>query len=186
MERELRLALANQNPELTEVRLLSFPKPIYLIKLTKNTAPKKCTSLQRPGRLPRHSHPACSSRKHKIPTHSRQHLHPIYHHHLHRNRPLNPRPRWSDNKDPNSSPEGPSRRWIPRTGILPWWRILSGGLENEVSLCRKWTELGGVAVNVDYRLALNMYSLLLFMIRMVLFFGYVSSPSSFLLPADLE
>ncbi|RAL63653.1 hypothetical protein DID88_003696 [Monilinia fructigena] len=28
-----------------------------------------------------------------------------------------------------------------------------GGLENETVLCRLWTELGGVAVNVDYRLA---------------------------------
>jgi acetyl esterase/lipase len=28
-----------------------------------------------------------------------------------------------------------------------------GGLENESVLCRKFTELGGVAVNVDYRLA---------------------------------
>lgn len=28
-----------------------------------------------------------------------------------------------------------------------------GGLDNETVLCRQWTELGGVAVNVDYRLA---------------------------------
>lgn len=28
-----------------------------------------------------------------------------------------------------------------------------GGLDNETLLCRKFTELGGVAVNVDYRLA---------------------------------
>ena len=28
-----------------------------------------------------------------------------------------------------------------------------GGLDNEAVLCRQWTELGGVAVNVDYRLA---------------------------------
>jgi acetyl esterase/lipase len=28
-----------------------------------------------------------------------------------------------------------------------------GGLDNEAVLCRKFTELGGVAVNVDYRLA---------------------------------
>lgn len=28
-----------------------------------------------------------------------------------------------------------------------------GNCDNEVALCRKWTDLGGVAVNVDYRLA---------------------------------
>ncbi len=28
-----------------------------------------------------------------------------------------------------------------------------GGLDNEALLCRKFTELGGIAVNVDYRLA---------------------------------
>ncbi|KAM0128851.1 hypothetical protein ACHAO1_008771 [Botrytis cinerea] len=28
-----------------------------------------------------------------------------------------------------------------------------GGLDNETVLCRQWTELGGVAINVDYRLA---------------------------------
>ncbi|ESZ90039.1 hypothetical protein SBOR_9568 [Sclerotinia borealis F-4128] len=28
-----------------------------------------------------------------------------------------------------------------------------GGLDNETVLCRQWTDLGGVAVNVDYRLA---------------------------------
>ena len=28
-----------------------------------------------------------------------------------------------------------------------------GSLDNEVALCRKWTDLGGIAVNVDYRLA---------------------------------
>lgn len=28
-----------------------------------------------------------------------------------------------------------------------------GGLDNETVLCRQWTELGGVAVNVDYRLS---------------------------------
>jgi len=39
-----------------------------------------------------------------------------------------------------------------------WWHTMEagfvwGGLDNEVALCRKWTALGGVAVNVDYRLA---------------------------------
>lgn len=28
-----------------------------------------------------------------------------------------------------------------------------GGLDNETLLCRRWTKLGGIAVNVDYRLA---------------------------------
>lgn len=28
-----------------------------------------------------------------------------------------------------------------------------GNCDNEVALCRRWTALGGVAVNVDYRLA---------------------------------
>ncbi|TAQ90325.1 hypothetical protein B7494_g1347 [Chlorociboria aeruginascens] len=28
-----------------------------------------------------------------------------------------------------------------------------GGLDNETALCRMWTDLGGIAVNVDYRLA---------------------------------
>ncbi len=28
-----------------------------------------------------------------------------------------------------------------------------GNCDNEVALCRKWTELGGVAIDVDYRLA---------------------------------
>lgn len=28
-----------------------------------------------------------------------------------------------------------------------------GGLDNEIALCRKWTGMGGIAVNVDYRLA---------------------------------
>ena len=28
-----------------------------------------------------------------------------------------------------------------------------GGLDSEVALCRKFTGLGGIAVNVDYRMA---------------------------------
>jgi acetyl esterase/lipase len=28
-----------------------------------------------------------------------------------------------------------------------------GNLENETEFCRRWADLGGVAVNVDYRLA---------------------------------
>jgi acetyl esterase/lipase len=28
-----------------------------------------------------------------------------------------------------------------------------GDLDNETELCRRWTDMGGVAINVDYRLA---------------------------------
>lgn len=47
---------------------------------------------------------------------------------------------------------------IPEDGC-PLFVVFHGGgfvlgdLENEVTLCRQWNKLGGVALNVDYRLA---------------------------------
>jgi len=40
-------------------------------------------------------------------------------------------------------------------GLVVWHGggFCLGGLDNEVALCRSWTALGGVAVNVSYRLA---------------------------------
>jgi acetyl esterase/lipase len=40
-------------------------------------------------------------------------------------------------------------------GLVVWHGggFCLGGLDNEVALCRRWTALGGVAVNVSYRLA---------------------------------
>lgn len=40
-------------------------------------------------------------------------------------------------------------------GLIVWHGggFCLGGLDNEVALCRRWTALGGVAVNVSYRLA---------------------------------
>lgn len=50
---------------------------------------------------------------------------------------------------PKSAPAGGS------PGLVFWHGggFCLGNCDNEVALCRKWTELGGVAVNVDYRLA---------------------------------
>ncbi|KAG4025255.1 hypothetical protein MFRU_062g00080 [Monilinia fructicola] len=50
---------------------------------------------------------------------------------------------------PKSPPSGGSPVFVVYHG----GGFCLGGLENETVLCRQWTELGGVAVNVDYRLA---------------------------------
>ncbi|KAA8563957.1 hypothetical protein EYC84_011960 [Monilinia fructicola] len=50
---------------------------------------------------------------------------------------------------PKSPPSGGSPVFVVYHG----GGFCLGGLENEMVLCRQWTELGGVAVNVDYRLA---------------------------------
>ncbi|KAB8291547.1 hypothetical protein EYC80_006348 [Monilinia laxa] len=55
----------------------------------------------------------------------------------------------SEFTDPRTPPSGGSPVFVVYHG----GGFCLGGLENETVLCRQWTELGGVAVNVDYRLA---------------------------------
>ena len=50
-------------------------------------------------------------------------------------------------------PKNPSRDGCPIFVVYHGGGYCLGGLDNEVLLCRKFTELGGIAVNVDYRLA---------------------------------
>jgi acetyl esterase/lipase len=51
------------------------------------------------------------------------------------------------------APKSPAADGCPGLIVFHGGGFCLGGLDNEVTLCRKWTELGGVAVNVDYRLA---------------------------------
>ncbi|RFU26024.1 hypothetical protein B7463_g10313, partial [Scytalidium lignicola] len=51
------------------------------------------------------------------------------------------------------SPKLPPADGCPGLVVYHGGGFCLGGLDNEVALCRKWTEFGGVAVNVDYRLA---------------------------------
>lgn len=51
------------------------------------------------------------------------------------------------------SPKTPAADGCPGLVIFHGGGFCLGGLDNAVALCRKWTELGGVAVNVAYRLA---------------------------------
>lgn len=51
------------------------------------------------------------------------------------------------------SPKQPAADGCPGLVIYHGGGFCLGGLDSEVALCRKWTALGGVAVNVDYRLA---------------------------------
>lgn len=51
------------------------------------------------------------------------------------------------------SPKSPAEDGSPGLVLYHGGGFSLGGLDNETSLCRKWTELGGIAVNVDYRLA---------------------------------
>ena len=50
-------------------------------------------------------------------------------------------------------PKNPPQGGSPGLVIYHGGGFCLGGLDNEVGTCRAWTELGGVAVNVDYRLA---------------------------------
>ena len=51
------------------------------------------------------------------------------------------------------SPKSPPKDGSPVFVVYHGGGFVLGGLDNEALLCRKFTELGGVAVNVDYRLA---------------------------------
>lgn len=51
------------------------------------------------------------------------------------------------------SPKKPAKDGSPIFVVYHGGGFTLGGLDNETVLCRKFTELGGVAVNVDYRLA---------------------------------
>jgi acetyl esterase/lipase len=51
------------------------------------------------------------------------------------------------------SPKSPPKDGSPIFVVYHGGGFVLGGLDNEALLCRKFTELGGVAVNVDYRLA---------------------------------
>lgn len=51
------------------------------------------------------------------------------------------------------SPKLPPKDGSPIFVVYHGGGFILGGLDNEALLCRKFTELGGVAVNVDYRLA---------------------------------
>jgi len=51
------------------------------------------------------------------------------------------------------SPKNPPKDGSPVFVVYHGGGFCLGGLDNESVLCRKFTELGGVAVNVDYRLA---------------------------------
>ncbi|KAH8653064.1 Alpha/Beta hydrolase protein [Tricladium varicosporioides] len=50
-------------------------------------------------------------------------------------------------------PKNPARDGCPGLVMLHGGGWALGGLDNEVALCRKWTTIGGIAINVDYRLA---------------------------------
>ena len=50
-------------------------------------------------------------------------------------------------------PKTPPKNGCPIFVVYHGGGFVFGGLENEVLLCRSFTELGGIAVNVDYRLA---------------------------------
>ncbi|QSZ29256.1 hypothetical protein DSL72_003768 [Monilinia vaccinii-corymbosi] len=50
-------------------------------------------------------------------------------------------------------PKNPPSGGSPAFVVYHGGGFCLGGLVNETFLCRQWTELGGVAVNVDYRLA---------------------------------
>lgn len=51
------------------------------------------------------------------------------------------------------SPKSPPKDGSPIFVVYHGGGYALGGLDNETLLCRDFTELGGVAVNVDYRLA---------------------------------
>lgn len=51
------------------------------------------------------------------------------------------------------SPKNPPKDGSPIFVVYHGGGFCLGGLDNEALLCRKFTEFGGVAVNVDYRLA---------------------------------
>ena len=51
------------------------------------------------------------------------------------------------------SPKTPHAGGSPGLVLFHGGGFCLGGLDNEIALCRRWTDLGGVAVNVDYRLA---------------------------------
>ena len=51
------------------------------------------------------------------------------------------------------SPKSPPKDGSPIFVVYHGGGFCLGGLDNETLLCRKFTALGGVAVNVDYRLA---------------------------------
>jgi acetyl esterase/lipase len=51
------------------------------------------------------------------------------------------------------SPKNPPKDGSPIFVVFHGGGFCLGGLDNEAVLCRKFTERGGVAVNVDYRLA---------------------------------
>merc|ERR1712093_787569 len=50
-------------------------------------------------------------------------------------------------------PKSPPKDGCPIFVVYHGGGFVLGNLENETLLCRKFTELGGIAVNVDYRLA---------------------------------
>ncbi|KAH7336299.1 Alpha/Beta hydrolase protein [Rhexocercosporidium sp. MPI-PUGE-AT-0058] len=50
-------------------------------------------------------------------------------------------------------PKSPPKDGCPIFVVYHGGGFVLGGLDNEALLCRKFTELGGIAVNVDYRLA---------------------------------
>ncbi|KAH6664846.1 Alpha/Beta hydrolase protein [Halenospora varia] len=50
-------------------------------------------------------------------------------------------------------PKNPARDGCPGLVMLHGGGWALGDLDNEIALCRKWTGMGGIAVNVDYRLA---------------------------------
>jgi acetyl esterase/lipase len=51
------------------------------------------------------------------------------------------------------SPKATPKEGCPGLVIWHGGGFCLGNCDNEVALCRNWTELGGVVVNVDYRLA---------------------------------
>jgi acetyl esterase/lipase len=51
------------------------------------------------------------------------------------------------------SPKSPSADGCPGLVIYHGGGFCLGDADNELVLCRRWTDLGGIAVNVEYRLA---------------------------------
>ncbi|KAG0649279.1 AB hydrolase superfamily [Hyphodiscus hymeniophilus] len=131
MDRETRLGLASQNHELTQLlkntppaKGLDGESDIFALRAHLAALKRKLTQSSTPAHASYTEEDVKISMRDKVEITAR----------IHR---------------PKSAPTGGS------PGLVFWHGggFCLGDCDNEVALCRKWTELGGVAVNVDYRLA---------------------------------
>ncbi|KAF4631418.1 hypothetical protein G7Y89_g6710 [Cudoniella acicularis] len=133
MSRDEQSALAEQNPELTEILKTNPPPPplgtapdIFALRAHLLEQKKKLTAATASASTS--GPPTYTENDEQIPTRDGSTITVRIHR-------------------PKSASECPSLVIYHGGGFV------LGGLDNEVALCRKWTEMGGVAVNVEYRLA---------------------------------